>query len=132
MAASRIVIQKTLDTTVATINDVSLIDPQQIEEMRRTLFDLIDNQDRRKLILDISKVKHLSSAALGVLIPLQEKYKKANGKMVIVGVCESVQKLFTITKLNKMLSFAADEAEAMSMLEVAQKRWISSISTPQR
>ncbi|MEE9296025.1 MAG: STAS domain-containing protein [Phycisphaerae bacterium] len=118
MGGSRIVIQKVLDATIATINDTSVIDPQRIEDMRKTLFDLIDKQDRRKLILDISKVKHLSSAALGVLIPLQEKYNAAKGKLVIVGVCDGIMKLFTITGLNKLLSFADDESEAMSILGV--------------
>ncbi len=118
----RIVIQTVYDATVATVNDSSLIDPQHIEQLRTTLFDLIDNQDRKKLILDIAKVRHLSSAALAVLIPLQEKYKQAKGKLVIVGVCPSIMRLFTITKLDKMLTFAEDEHKALDMLGAKQKK----------
>ncbi len=118
--SSRIVIQTIQDVTVAMVNDSSVIDPLLIEELRNTLFDLIDKQDRRKLILDITKVKHLSSAALGVLIPLQEKYKKAKGKLVLVGVREGIMKVFMITKLNKLLTFASDEREAMSIMGTAR------------
>ncbi len=117
----RIVVQNVYDATVASINDSSLIDPQYIEELRGALFDLIDKQDRRKLILDISKVKHLSSAALAVLIPLQEKYTKAKGKLVLVGVCDTIMRLFTITKLDKMLTFAASEDEALSKVGAVRK-----------
>lgn len=118
----RIVIQTLYDVTVATVNDSSIIDPQHIENLRVTLFDLIDKQNRTKLILDITKVKHLSSAALAVLIPLQEKYAKAKGKLILVGVCDGIMKLFTITKLNKMLVFAATEEEAMSKIGATNPR----------
>ena len=118
--APRIVIQTIHENvTVATIEDSSMIDPVQIEEVKTVLFDLIDKQDRRKLILDMTKVQYLSSAALGVLIPLQEKYKKAKGSMVLVGVSESIMKLFTITCLDKLLQFAPTEAKALSILGVA-------------
>ena len=110
---ARILIQTVHDVTVATIEDSSIIDPQHIEEMRRTLFELIEKQDRRRLILDITKVRHLSSAALGVLIPLQEAYRKAKGTMVLVGVSDGIMKLFKLTKLDKLLEFAATEKEAL-------------------
>lgn len=113
---SRILIQSLQEVTVATVQDTSIIDPQHIEDLRNTLFDLIEKQDRRKLILDISKVQHLSSAALGVIIPLQEKYRKAKGAIVIVGVSDGIMKLFRITKLDKLLTFAADEKEGLKVL----------------
>ncbi len=116
MAGPSVVVQQIQDVTIATITESSIIDPQQIEQLRKVLFDLIDNQDRRKLILDIAKVKHLSSSALGLLIPLQEKYKQAKGKLVLAGVCPGIMKLFTITRLDKMLTFADSEKKAMSLL----------------
>lgn len=119
-AAPRIVVHTIHENvTVATIEDSSMIDPTQIAEVKAVLFDLIDKQDRRKLILDMTKVQYLSSAALGVLIPLEEKYKKAKGSMVLVGVNESIMKLFTITCLDKLLKFAPNEAKALSILGVA-------------
>ena len=119
-AAPRILIQTIHGSvTIATIEDSSMIDPTQIAEVKAILFDLIDKQDRRKLILDMSKVHHLSSAALGVLIPLQEKYERAEGAMILVGVSESIMKLFTITCLDKLLKFAPTEAKALSILGVA-------------
>ena len=119
-AAPRIVIQTVHEqVTVATIEDSSMIDPVHIEAVKTVLYDLIDKQNRRKLILDMTKVQYLSSAALGVLIPLQEKYKKAKGTMVLVGVSDSIMKLFTITCLDKLLNFAPTEAKALSILGVA-------------
>lgn len=118
----RIVIQTIQDVTVATIEDSSVIDPQHIEEVRVALFDLIEKQNRRKLVLDITKVRHLSSAALGVLIPLQETYRKAKGQMFLVGVSDGIMKLFKITRLDKLLQFAATEGEALTKCGVTLPR----------
>lgn len=119
---TRILIQTINDVTVATIQDSSLIDPQHIEELRSTLFRLIEKEDRRRLILDMTKVQHLSSAALGVLIPLREAYANVKGTMVLVGVTEGIAKLFEITRLNKLLKFAATEKDALKMMGVSDGR----------
>lgn len=113
-----ILIQTLQDVTVATIQDSSIIDPQHVEELRNALFPLIEKQDRRKLILDMSKVQHLSSSALGVLIPLEELYRKAKGRLILVGVTEGIMKLFRITRLDKILQFAPSEKDALKKLGV--------------
>lgn len=121
-SAGRINIQNIYDVTVATVDDTSVIDPAFIEQIRVTLFELIDKKDRKKLILDLTKVRHLSSAALGVLIPLQEKYKNARGKLVLVGVNEDIQRLFAITRLDKLLTLAETEDAALKLLGAKQKQ----------
>lgn len=109
-------IQTVNGVTVATVTESSIINSSTIEDLRAALFELIDKQDRKKLILDLSRVLHFSSAALAVLIPLQEKYKHANGQLVLVGVRETLMNLFLITKLDRMLTIAPTEADALSLL----------------
>jgi anti-anti-sigma factor len=116
MAANSLVIQTVNDITVATVDDVSVVDGAQIDELKHALFDLIDNQDKRKLVLNLTKVRHLSSAALGLLIPLNEKYKKAKGKLVIAGVSPTIMNLFTITRLHKILTIAETESDALKKI----------------
>ncbi len=115
-SGQELVIQTVQGVTVATITSASLVDAASIDGLRDALFELIDKQDRRKLILNMAKVQHLSSAALAVLLPLQEKYKKAKGRVVLVGVRPELMKLFEITRLTKLLTFAPTEEAAMSLL----------------
>ena len=119
---TRVLIQTIDDVTVATIQDSSVIDPQHIEELRSTLFRLIEKEDRRRLVLDMAKVQHLSSAALGVLIPLRQAYAKAKGTMILVGVTDSIMKLFRLTKLDKLFKFAPTEKDARKMMGVPGER----------
>ncbi len=113
---SQITVRTNAGVTVASLQGSSILDSQYIEAMRTQLFDLVEQTAPCKLILDISKVDHLSSAALGVLITLQENCRKTKGKLVICGATDGIAKLFELTKLNKLLKFADNEDDAMTIL----------------
>lgn len=114
----KIVVQTIRDVTVATIAEASIVETHQVESVKDTLFPLIDQQHRTRLILDMSKVKYLSSSAIGVLVPLRDKYNKAKGTLILVGVTPEIKKLFSITGLAKLFKFADTEAQALSSLGV--------------
>jgi anti-sigma B factor antagonist len=118
---TRILVQSIGDVTVVTVQDSSVVDAQHVTELRESLFELIDRQHRTKLVLDLTKVQHLSSSALGVLIPLQAKYGKAKGSLVMVGVSESIMKLFKLMKLEKLFKFADSESQAVAQLGGARR-----------
>jgi anti-sigma B factor antagonist len=119
-APSRLVIQTIKDVTCVTITDSSVVDAQLIEGIKKELFELVDKQDRRKLTLDMSKVQYLSSTALGVLIPLNEKILKLKGSLYLCGVSPEIMKVFKITKLDKIFKFKNTEGEALSDLGVTK------------
>lgn len=107
------------EVTVVTITDATLIDLQHIENIRDDLLDLVVNQNRRKMILDMSKVQHFSSSALGMLVEASAAIKKIKGQLVLCGVQPEIRKIFKITKLDRQFKFAADEKEAFAALKVA-------------
>ena len=111
---SRLAVQDFNDVTLVTLNETSVVDLQLIENIRRELFDLVDKQNRKKLVVDLSKVQHLSSSALGVLIPLHEKTQKLKGQLVLCGVNPNIMKVFKITRLDKIFSFKRTESDALS------------------
>ena len=65
------------DVTVATFIDKKILDEANINEVGKQLFALIDEDGRRKIVLDFSVVEYLSSAALGKLITMDKKAKGA-------------------------------------------------------
>jgi len=54
-----------------------------------------------------------------VLIALHKKICSIGGKYVICGLKPELHEVFKITRLDKILSFAKDESEALSMLGVS-------------
>jgi anti-sigma B factor antagonist len=114
---SSVLINQSEGITVALIRMASITDGQSIEEIGRTLFDLVDNRDVKKLIVDFRTVSFLSSSMIGVLVQLHKKAQSIEGQVVLCGLRESLMKIFKITRMDRILTFAKDEKEAASKLK---------------
>ncbi len=110
-----IVIQKMWDVTIVSFQDARLLEAPQIDSIARAVYRLVDEMDRKKLILDLSKVQFLASAAIGMFTNLQKKSDAIQGSFILVGLKRELMKLFEIMKLTKEFRFAATEAEALGM-----------------
>ena len=110
MPSSSLVLSQIENVTIVTFRSASIIDLPSVESIGRDLYTLVDDQAKRRIILDFSAVKFLSSQMLGVLIALQKKAKAIKGRVVLCGMRPELMKVFKITKLDKVLAFASDEA----------------------
>lgn len=54
----------------------------------------------KTMIIDLEKVRYISSSGLGLLITLLTKMKNAGGELFLTAPSEHVKKLLLITKLN--------------------------------
>jgi len=72
--------------------------------------------DRKKLILDCTKVQFLASAAIGVFVNLQKKVAAIKGTLIICGLRQDLMRVFEITQLTKLFKFADDEGAALTFL----------------
>jgi len=113
LGPSRLVVQTIRDVTVVTIDEPHIRDMNQVQQIANDLYDLVDNQARKKLMLDFSKVSLLSSSALGVLITLNKKVQALGGQLVLVGVSDDIHHLFKLAKMHKLFTFCANEEEAL-------------------
>ena len=114
--APKIMIQTMWDVTVVDFQEARLLEAQQIEAIGRELFRLVDEMDRKKLVLDFAKVQFLASAAIGMLMTLHKKTTAIKGTFVICSLRRELMKVFEIMKLTKVFKFAANEDEALAML----------------
>ena len=119
MAESGLVVTQIRDVTVVNFRDSSILDTVAVETIGRELYPLVDERAARKLILDFSSVRFLSSQMLGVLISLQKKSAAIKGEVVICGLRKELQKVFKIMKLEKVLSFAESEDRALNSFGVS-------------
>lgn len=62
------------------------------------LHNFID-QNRKKIIIDLSKVELMNSTGLGILISGLTTMKNNGGELKLAAVTEKIQSLLTITKL---------------------------------
>ncbi len=109
----RLQVNQVGDVTVVHFVDRKILDEVSIQELGQELFDLVERDNRLKLLLNFSQVEFLSSAALGKLITLDKKMKAHNGQLKLSNVRPEIYEVFAITKLNKLFDMKDDEADAL-------------------
>ena len=109
----RLDIEEVGDVTIAKFIDKKILDEGNIQIIGNQLFGLVEEDDRRKIILDFSNVEYLSSAALGKLITMDKKVKAAKGKLRLCAVRPDIYEVFAITKLNKLFDMHEDQEKAL-------------------
>jgi anti-sigma B factor antagonist len=96
----------------------SLMDPIILEEIGKELYRLVDEEDRRKLVLDFEKVQYLSSQAIGIILTLNKKLAALKySKLVLCGVGPKLMELLKITRLDRILSVKPTQSEAVKVFE---------------
>ena len=103
------------DVTVVRFRDHKIVEDISIQQLGQELFDLVEVDNRDKLLLNFSSVDFLSSAALGKLITLDKKMKAHGGSMKLTNIRPEIYEVFAITKLNRLFDIKDDEADALAV-----------------
>lgn len=115
MAAHRsLEVSEVGDVTVVRFVDRKILDEANIQGLGQELFQLVEEENRAKLLLNFSTVEFLSSAALGKLITLDKKVKAHGGKLKLSNIRPEIYEVFAITKLNKLFDIRDDESDALA------------------
>jgi anti-sigma B factor antagonist len=110
-------VQQVEKFTVVEFRTPSLMDPIILEEIGKELYRLVDEEDRRKLVLDFEKVQYLSSQAIGIVLTLNKKLTALkNSKFVLCGVGPKLLELLKITRLDRILTVKPTQKEAVKVL----------------
>ena len=102
------------DVKVVDFVDSKILDEANIAEIGQHLTGLVAAKDRPKILLDFAKVDHLSSAALGMLINVNNKVKERNGQLRLASIKPQILEVFEITKLNKLFKILPTKTEALA------------------
>jgi anti-sigma B factor antagonist len=105
------------DVTVVRFRDPKIIEDLNIQELGSEMFRLVEEEQRRKLLLNFSGVDFLSSAALGKLITLDKKVKAHAGQLKLSNIRPEIFEVFQITKLTRLFDIRDDEAGALAAFD---------------
>ena len=113
-----LVISTLKNVTVVSFRSGAIINALTIDRIGKQLLDLVDKQALTKIVLDMGDVQFLSSAMIGALIAMHKGITKIKGKVIIAGLKKDIMKVFTVSKLDKVLNFADDESKALAAFGV--------------
>lgn len=86
---------------------------EDIQQMGDELFQVVAG-GATQVVLDMSAVEFLSSAALNRLIMLNKKFKDVDGSLRLSGLTSEIDKIFTITRLNILFEIHPNVPSALA------------------
>lgn len=84
--------------------------PQLRDELTRAVDGGVKN-----LIVDATKLEQIDSAGLNEFVQLLKKVRPQGGRVVFFGLSPSIQRVFDITKLNKVMSVVGTRDDAVGV-----------------
>jgi anti-sigma B factor antagonist len=115
-AFQRIDVSDSNKITVVRFKDQKIIDPAAIQELGQELFDLVEKEQKTKLVVNFANVEFLSSAALGKLITFEKLAKRSNAELILTNIAPEIFQVFAITNLDKLFKIRDTEADALAVL----------------
>src|SRR5215212_2542048 len=104
------------DYTVIEFITPSLMDPVVLENAAQALYKIIDEEDKRKIVMDFEKVQYLSSQAIGIVLAMHKKLNSLkNSRLILCSVGPKLMELIKLTRLDRLLTIKATQKEAVNV-----------------
>ncbi len=111
---SRLVIKQDGEITRVGFLDRNILEEASIQQIGEEIGTIIESNPSPKILLNFDNVEHLSSAALGTLITINNAVKKQGGQLRLSSIDPQIYEVFVITKLNKLFQIHDDDAAALA------------------
>jgi len=113
-AESRLRISESDGVTRVEFLDRNILDEANIQVISSELEELIERTDEPKLLISFANVDHLSSAALGALITINNKVRSKGGQLRLADIDPQIYEVFVITRLNQLFEIHESSDEAIA------------------
>ena len=108
--------QQVGEYTVIEFVTPSLMDPVVLENAAQALYKIVDEEDKRKIVMDFERVQYLSSQAIGIVLAMHKKLSQLkHSSFVLCGVGPTLMQLLKITRLDKVLKIKPSQKEAVNV-----------------
>ena len=104
------------------VGDVVVVAPEgnffggkETDELQR-VFEELKASENRKMVIDLGRVSHLNSIAIGMLVGVYTTYQKRGGRIVLAQVDKRIQNVFVVTKLSLVFEVAESRQDALKTL----------------
>ncbi len=94
--------------------DRNILDEANIQQIGDEISQIIDELESPRLLISFENVDHLSSAALGTLITINNKIRGKDGQLRLANIDPQIYEVFVITKLNKLFQIHDTSDQAMA------------------
>jgi len=114
-----------LEIDMKTIEDILCIrlkgelDHHTAEDLKNKASQLIETGGIRHIILNLGELSFMDSSGLGVILGRYKQIQQFEGEMIVCAISPSVQRLFEMSGMFKILRLESSEEAAIQGLGVA-------------
>ncbi len=94
--------------------DRNILDEANIQQIGDEISRIVESQPEPKVLISFENVDHLSSAALGTLITINNQVRGRNGQLRLSDIDPQIYEVFVITKLNKLFQIHDNADQALA------------------
>ena len=113
---SRLRVKKLDNVTQIEFIDRNILDEANIQMIGEEIAAIVESQPKPKLVISFVNVDHLSSAALGTLITINNKVRGRGGQLRLANIDPQIYEVFVITRLNKLFQIHETAEDAIKSL----------------
>jgi stage II sporulation protein AA (anti-sigma F factor antagonist) len=95
------------------------LDHHSADNLREQTIKAIETYGIQHIVLNLAQLSFMDSSGLGVILGRYKQIKQHNGEMVVCAISPSVQRLFEMSGLFKIIRLEPTEENALQRLGVA-------------
>jgi anti-sigma B factor antagonist len=112
--ASRLNVRVQNGVTRVEFVDRNILEEANIQQIGEELTRLVDGQVNPKLLVCFKGVEHLSSAALGTLITVNNRIRAKDGQLRLSDINAQIFEVFVLTKLTRIFNIHETAEKALA------------------
>ena len=112
--ASQLRISRVGEITQIEFIESKILDESNIQQISNEMCSVVDEEATPKVVIRFGNVEHLSSAALGALITVNNRVKGKDGTLCLSEIDTQIREVFAITKLDKIFPIFETSDEAIN------------------
>ncbi len=119
MADSCMTVSEKDGVKIVEFADGTELDALQTEQVQPRLYALVEQEQAKRLLLDLANVRYASSVALGCLVSLRLKAARAGCAIGLANIPTHLVDIMNLTQLDKLYEIYPTRADAMQALQAA-------------
>jgi anti-sigma B factor antagonist len=104
------------DLTIVKFRRREILDVGMIEDIGNELFQLVQQERRRRLLINLRNVDRLSTALIGKFVATQRLAEGASGQVAFCGLGAGIREVFELLKLTDRFRIFENEQQGLEGL----------------
>ncbi len=111
---ARLHIENVDGVTVVSFSDTKIVTEDQIQEVGDELYALVEDANKKKILLNFGNVQYCSSTVLGKLVTLKRRVDAVKGKLKLCCIHPDLLVPFKLTGLDRVFEIHGEEQAALN------------------